>query len=74
MENRYYKKPTQVMFKENEDGSDTPRWIGGIAYENIVICGECGHVVTYDLIDEIKELSWLDISETIGGDEIYSDC
>ena len=65
----FYDKPTQVKFKEKPEVSDTPRWIGGIAYGDQVICGECGAIVECHDIGEIINLSWVDISEEILGDE-----
>ena len=65
----FYEKPTQVKFKECECYVDEPHWIGGIAYENFVICCECGATVDCSEIEEIIELPWVDISQEILGDE-----
>ena len=65
----FYDKPTQVQFKEKPEVNDEPHWIGGIAYCDQVICGECGAIVECHDIDEIINLSWVDISKGILGDE-----
>ena len=72
---RYFEEPTQVAFYNPVD----ERWLGGIAYQDFIICGECGHVVPVSEILEIKEvpddhktplvpLKWYTISEEILGD------
>ena len=66
---KFYEVPTQVKFLESEDVVDEPRWLGGIAFEDTVICGECGGVVELDDIADIVELPWVSISEEILGDE-----
>ena len=66
---KFYEVPTQVKFLESADAAVEPRWIGGIAFENKVICGECGGVVELDDIVDIVELPWVSISEEILGDE-----
>ena len=63
---KFYEVPTQVKFLEI---ADEPRWFGGIAFEDKVICGECGGVVELDDIVDIIELPWVSISEEILGDE-----
>ena len=65
----YYDYPTQVIFKDSPDVMDEPRWIGGIAYHDEVICGECGSILSLEDIEEIIDLPWVSISEEIGGDE-----
>lgn len=73
----FYDLPTQVKFADFSD--DELGWIGGIAFEDKVICGCCGAVFEisdiYDEADEIgfegepiKILSWVSISEEIKGD------
>lgn len=62
---KFYEVPTQVKFIENENVVDEPRWIGGIAFENKVICGECGGIISLEDIADIVELPWADISEAI---------
>ena len=36
----YYDIPTQVKFFDF--GSEEPYWIGGIAFQDVIICGCCG--------------------------------
>ena len=47
----YFEAPTQVVFKEDKSVCDDPTWIGGIAYRDEIICGECGHVVSMVDVD-----------------------
>ena len=66
----FYKTPTQVRFKERD--SDKPLY--GIAFGSSVICGCCGavfsfHDDTYELAEVEKNLEWIDISESIRGEE-----
>ena len=74
---KYYEIPTQVKFYDiNEE-----QWIGGIAYEDYIICGCCGGKIEIcDLLTKaedtgmnpdmvIQELPWIDINETIRGDD-----
>lgn len=66
----YYDVPTQVEFQYQEDEEEISR-LGGIAYEDVIICGECGSTIPLDdesLID-VKPLSWITVSETILGDD-----
>ena len=76
MEKTYFERPTQVMFYD----LDAKDYVGGIAYGFEIICGECGGIVdTVELIEDvreqapdkapIKELSWVNISEEIMGEE-----
>ena len=69
----YYKYPTQVMFGVMDDGAtDHPRQVGGIAFHDYIICAECGEAIPLYLFDSrfgFKELSWIDISEAVVGDE-----
>ena len=69
MANKYYEEPTQVIFIEKE--VENPHKIGGIAYHDYVICGECGAIASISEVEIIDDLSWCDISEEIGGYEIY---
>ena len=73
----YYDIPTQVKFFDF--GSEEPYWIGGIAFQDVIICGCCGAVIEIsDLYDEaeetglgedpIKVLRWIDISDEIKGE------
>lgn len=70
MGRKFYEEPTQVVFIENME-DDGPRKIGGIAYQDYIICGECGGVVKIEDTEIVKELPWYTISEDIGGYEIY---
>lgn len=71
MGRKYYEKPTQVIFLEEEGVTEEPRKIGGIAYHDYIICGECGGIVAIEDTEIVKELLWYSISEDIGGYEIY---
>lgn len=71
MARKYYEEATQVIFIENVEDDDEPRKIGGIAYHDYIICGECGAVVKIEDTEIVKELPWYTISEDIGGYEIY---
>lgn len=70
----YYETPTQVVWCDSEG-----YWNGGIAYEDYVICAECGAV---NLIEEIEDEApdwvknpiheysyWENLSDTLMGDE-----
>lgn len=65
----FYDVPTQVKFIESPDVVDDPHWIGGIAYKDYVICGECGGIVDLKDIENIEEFPWCDISDEIIGDD-----
>lgn len=65
---KFYNAPTQVRFIKSVDVVDEPRWIGGIAFQNYIICGECGGIVSLEDVENIEELPWCDIS-----DEIWSE-
>lgn len=69
MGRKYYEEATQVIFIENE--AENPHKIGGIAYHDYVICGECGAIVPISDVEIIDYLPWCPISEEIGGYEIY---
>ena len=64
---KFYDAPTQVKFIETTDAVDYPRWIGGIAYQGYVICGECGGIIKLEDIADIVELPWVDIAVDIVG-------
>ena len=66
---KFYDVPTQVKFIETTDVVDDPHWIGGIAYQDYVICGECGGIVDLEDIADIVELPWVDITDGIVGDD-----
>lgn len=65
---KFYEVPTQVKFIESDDVVDEPRWIGGIAFQDYVICGECGGIIKLEDIADIVELPWVDITDGIIGD------
>lgn len=65
---KFYDAPTQVKFIETTDATDDPRWNGGIAYQDYVICGECGGIIDLEDIANIVELPWVDITDGIVGD------
>ena len=60
---KYFDKPTMVRFKDKEQDIE----LGGIAYRDEIICGECGGIIEID--DEnfeiVKILSWCDVSDYI---------
>lgn len=60
----YYEVPTQVIFRENEEASDS---YAGIAYGEGVICGCCGSTFILDEVEIIQELPWANIQEAIRG-------
>lgn len=69
-----YEFPTMVVFCHQEEDGEEIRMIGGIAYNDHIICGECGGLIMVDEVleqfgeDGIRELDWIDISEAIYGD------
>ena len=67
---KYYDKPTQVCFQDLS-GEDH-RILGGIAYQDKIICGECGEILCIEnYTDEeliIQDLCWVSISEEILGE------
>ena len=64
----FYEKATQVIFLEEERTTEEePRKIGGIAYHDYIICGECGSVCLIKDVVIVEELSWCPISEEILG-------
>lgn len=73
----YYDFPTQVRFYD-EVGE---HYLGGIAYQDVVICGCCGGAIEISEIIEntpkqfipIRDLDWEDISSVISPDEEPSD-
>ena len=69
----YFDEPTQVKFYDY----DNDRYLGGIAYHDEIICGECGGIVEIsDLFDDAPDGvepihiydCWVDINEAIIGD------
>lgn len=82
----YFNVPTQVRFYWN-DGEDreSEHWIGGIGYEDNIICGCCGGLVdmaeVYEEYEEVYDdgvaievLPWIDISDEIVGFQSYFHC
>ena len=67
---KFYEVPTQVKFIESADVVDEPHWIGGIAYQDYVICGECGGIIDLEDLAAIVEFPWVDISNEIIGVDI----
>lgn len=75
----YYEIPTQVKFICD----DTNNYLGGIAFEDYIICGCCGATIPIeevyanaeDLGTNLEPIitfdEWVDISENIKGDEFY---
>lgn len=63
-----FNKPTQVrfvdLFEESERGR---RILGGIVFNDIIICGECGSVIELEDAEIIEVLPWVDISDSIVG-------
>ena len=70
---KFYDVPTQVKFIENPDIISDPRWIGGIAYQDYVICGECGGIIELEDIADIVELPWVDIAVDIVGYDAFEE-
>ena len=72
---KYYDEPTQVIFKINNGAGE--ELCSGIAYCGEIICGCCGGVFFFDdpeqKVTVLKELSWVDLSEEILGDEDIGD-
>lgn len=61
-------KTEQVIFKDGEGNL-----LGGILVDDSwVICGECGGTCPIDEVEIVAHLSWADISDAIGGDELYA--
>lgn len=74
--NDFYDVPTMVSFLDpnylEEDGDKY--YLGGIAYQDCIICGCCGGTFAINELKEIeeklefRELPWIDINEAIIGD------
>lgn len=61
-----YDIPKQVKFIETGTGEKEPRPLCGIAFNDIIICGECGGIIPVDECEIIKEFSyWVDFSDFI---------
>jgi hypothetical protein len=76
MHNVYYTHPVQVKYWD----TDLKKYVGGIGYHEVIICGCCGKVCSIaEIIDEaekyykmdpdkaIIEMNWIDISQEIIG-------
>lgn len=63
---KYYDVPTQVQFYDEDNNV----WLSGIAYGDVITCGECGGTVELSDLDpnEVEELPWIDIDifEAVG--------
>lgn len=70
---KFYEVPTQVKFIESADVVDEPHWIGGIAYQDYVICGECGGIIDLEDLEDIIELPWVNITDEIVGDDDFEE-
>lgn len=79
----YFDKPTQVWFFNAYDAAtkdDGTEWICGIAFEDYIICGECGAKIDIeDLLEEaadftmeyiMYEMEWVNIHDEIAGDTL----
>ena len=69
-------RPRMISFNDLlELNTPNPRRLGGLIFDNYLICGCCGAVYNMDLLDEetlelmeIKELPWISISDEIIGE------
>lgn len=70
----HFEAPTQVAFVDEWNDNDEPDMdmvIGGIAYGNEIICGECGSIVDLEDVAALYIFNdWVTISEEILGDDI----
>ena len=58
-----YMRPTQVIFFD----PDPQECHAGIAYDDVVICAECGCTFELDEVEILEELDWTDIEHSIAG-------
>ena len=58
---KYYIQPTQVTFKYKGKRE------GGIAYERVVINGRNGEKILIADLEEIRNMTWISISDEICG-------
>ena len=74
IQNMYFEEPTQLMFIDeyNEfDKLDTEYAVGGIAYKNEIICGECGAIVDLEDVFAVYVFGdWVSLNEAISGDDM----
>ena len=68
---KYYEKPTQVIFITPEINDEPP--LCGIAYRDEIICAECGGAIEMTDAIILKELSWISFSDDLGGDELLTE-
>lgn len=64
MEDVFYASPMQVLYRCKKDAHR----YAGIAYGKEVISAKSGIVIPLEDIDEIKDVWWLDLTDTIKGD------
>lgn len=60
----FYPYPKQVKFIDRQ-GLE----LGGIAYREEVICGDCGQPLALQDVQIIKEYNWISLSDEIVGDD-----
>lgn len=70
MEN-YYEEPTQVIFITPEIDNEPPKC--GIAYRDEIICAECGGIIEMTDATILKKLSWANLNDEMGGDELLAE-
>lgn len=76
MDELYYAHPIQVRYWD----TDLQKYVGGIGYHDVIICGCCGKACSIaEIIDEavkyckmdpdkaIIEMDWIDINQKIIG-------
>ena len=74
----YFHRPTQVIFFDELD-NDEELFLGGVAYQDYIICGECGATISLDEVYDLAEsyaiesnavnpVSWVNLSDTIIGE------
>lgn len=60
----FYPYPKQVCFLDKQGLK-----LGGIAYQEEVICGDCGQALSLSDVEIIKEYNWISLSDEIIGDD-----
>ena len=65
----FYEEPTQVVFWDET----LEEWVGGIVYQDFIICGCCGGVKKIDGLEIHEYDTWNDISGEIIGGELPHD-
>ena len=76
MNELYYSHPVQVRYWD----TDLQKYVGGIGYHDVIICGFCGKACSIaEIIDEVAqhcgmgpdeaiiEMDWIDINQEIIG-------